>query len=122
MNKTEHIFGILGIKKDEPFYIGVNKDTIYRYTDDGFFCNDKTIDPALILYTLIIMADYMEVHPIDERPWRPGLGEFYWSLNSLGQPVRNENYNSAFDICMFNIGNAFKTEAEAKINGGKVDE
>lgn len=122
MNKTEHIFGILGIRKDRDFYIGSNKDTIYRYTDEGLFCSDKTVDPALILYTLIMMADYMEVYEVSSEPWRPEIGEFYWSLNSLGQPVRNENRNSAFDICMFNIGNAFKTEAEAKNNGGKVDE
>ena len=122
MNKTEHIFGILGIKKDEPFYIGGNKDVTYIYDGENLNSSDPSFSVTDILYALVFMPDDYEIHPINERPWRPELGEFYWSLNSLGQPVRNENRNSAFDICMFNIGNTFKTEAEAKINGGKVDE
>lgn len=122
MNKTDHIFGILGIKKDEPFYIGSNKYVTYTYDGEKLNSNNMLLPTAYILYALIFMPDEYEIHPVTERPWRPELGEFYWSLNSLGQAVRNENCNSAFDICMFNTGNAFKTEAEAKINGGKVDE
>lgn len=114
MNKTEHIFGILGIRKDRDFYIGVNKDTIYRYTDEGFFCNDKTIDPALILYTLIIMADYMEVHEVASESWRPEIGERYWSLNGIGQTTSSVNLNSIYDIHMAKENNMFQTEKEAK--------
>ena len=118
MNKTEHIFGILGIKKDEPFYIGSSKDVIYTYDGEKLVSNNILLPTAYILYALIFMPDEYEVHPVTEPVWRPAVGEHYWSLNSLGQPVRNINSNSLYDICAFNHNNAFATEADAKLKGG----
>ena len=118
MNKTEHIFGILGIKKDEPFYIGRNKNVTYTYDGDKLFSSDPNFSAAYVLYALIFMPDEYDVHPITEPVWRPAVGEHYWSLNSLGQPVRNINSNSLYDICAFNHNNAFATEADAKLKGG----
>ena len=114
MNKTEHIFGILGVRKDRDFYIGSNKDLIYRYTNEGFFCNNKTIDPALILYAIIMLADCIEIHEVSSEPWRPEIGERYWSLNGIGQTTSSINLNSIYDIHMAKENNMFQTEKEAK--------
>lgn len=114
MNKTEHIFGILGVRKDRDFYIGNNKDLVYRYTNEGLFCSDKSIDTAKILYALIFMADCIEIHEVIPSPWRPKLGEKYWSLNSLGQATLSINENSFYDIIMAQNNNMYKTEKEAK--------
>lgn len=122
MNKTEHIMGILGIEKNKPFYIGRDVNTIYTYDGERLTCNDLFAPIPTMLYALIFMSDEYYVHPIAEPDWRPGIDEYYWYLNPLGQPIPNINSNSLYDIDVFNHNNVFKTEAEAKSNGGKVDE
>lgn len=114
MGKTEHIFGILGIRKNQEFYVGSNRELVYRYTDSGFFCNEESVDRAKILSALIFLADSTEIHEVNSSLWRPKLREIYWSINEFGLPTLHVNHNSIEDIERINTGCVYRTEKEAK--------
>ena len=46
--------------------------------------------------------------------WTPQEDELYWYLSSTGYISRVKNFQSPSDFHSINIGNCFKTEAEAK--------
>lgn len=48
-----------------------------------------------------------------DKPWKPGMGETYWDIDSYGQVSRSVWKEDDPDVGAWAIGNVYRTEQEA---------
>lgn len=125
MNYYKQIAEMLGLELGQEFVItdldGKRKDTItYKFTEDGLFskANNLSMKVTLIL-DLLLSGKYKAV----PKPWKPKYGEQYWSYSTkINGTCCNTFWEYTKDYAMWESGNCFRTEEEAKTKGKEIME
>lgn len=128
MNYWKQFANMLGLELGQEFEL-VDSDSKlkYQYTykiiEDGLYRKEAN---AIALYAepsvtvdCILNGDYIVV----KLPWKPKEGEQYcYYSKMLNHEVSRMWCGESFDLCLWKVGNCFKTEEEARTKGEEIME
>lgn len=128
MNYWKQFAEMLELELKQEFELidddGKRKDEYtYKITEDGL-CHKKakTVDwhyESSLTLEYILNGDYKAV----PKPWKPKEGERYWfHSKALNQTSSRRWYGQNYDLCLWKVGNCFRTEEEAKTKGKEIME
>ena len=119
---------MLGLELEQEFRL-VNPDgtkvdnDLYKIREDGLFYKKRKdgvwlSEPSTTLSSLL--QGLCKVVP---KPWKPKKGDEYWSYSIRNnQAFRNLFWDYSEDYAMWESGNCFRTEEEAKTKGKEIME
>lgn len=126
MNYYKKIAEMLGVELEEEFSLKENKTKnicIPRYKitqEEGlmFIVNRNEFARSTILLS-IINGSYSVV----KLPWKPKNDEKYWYYSeTFNQATYHKWSFGNYDLCLWKLGNCFRTEEEAGIKGKEIME
>ena len=125
MNYYKQFAEMLGLELEQEFRLvkpdGTKVDNdLYKITEDGLFsiANDLSGKVTLML-DLLLSGDYKVV----TKPWKPKYGEKYWSYSTkINGTCCKTFWELIEDYAMWESGNCFRTEVEAKTKGKEIME
>lgn len=128
MNYWKQFAEILGLELGEEFVLtnsdGKRKDEYtYKIIEDGLYRKEAN---AVALYAepsvtvdCILNGDYIVV----KLPWKPKKGDTYCYYSKCwGQEIFRTWEGELFELCLWKIGNCFRTKEEARIKGKEIME
>lgn len=119
-NRMKEVARLFGVKLEEVFYIEYYcpeyVKTYLKFTEMGLMHSDDRVHwdtTAGWLWTSFIKGDFK----INKLPWRPQIGEKYYTPRISVLPEDRHYYyywgNSCFDIECYKMGIVCKTKEEA---------
>lgn len=108
-NYMPEIARMLGVEIGEEFDIlNENGEIVdynpYKFTGDSIIDCEGDVLQCWRLWDLLIGE-----HTIQKRPWRPKVGELFWTINGKGDAEQYHFTNDVRDLALLNIGNCFPT-------------
>ena len=101
-----------GEKLDEYTY-KITKNGLYYKAKNGSWC----VDAQVTYY--VLNGKYEVVH----KPWKPKEGERYWFYSkAFNQTISRTWVGGNYELCLWKVGNCFKTEKEAETKGKEIME
>ena len=128
MNYWKQFSEMLGLELGQEFsLIKSNGEKLdehtYKITEYGLCCKEaKTVswyDVPSVTLDYILNGDYKAI----PKPWKPKEGEQYcYYSKALNHEVSRMWCDGSFDLCLWKLGNCFKTEEEARTKGKEIME
>lgn len=113
-NYMPEIAQMLGVEIGEEFEIlletgGALDVGPYKFTSKTILDRDgEEIDGFLVIDLL------NGIGTIQKRPWRPRVGELFWTINGKGDAEQYHFTNDVRDLALLNMGNCFPSKEAAK--------
>ena len=127
MNYYKQFAEMLGLELEQEFVLtdvdGNRKDKYtYKITEDGLLYKSPTFNWAISSLGTIGKLLDGDVKAVPKK-WKPEKGEKYWLyLYALKQIIYRTWNEGTYDLLLWNAGNCFKTEEEAKTKGKEIME
>ena len=127
MNKWKEFAEMLGLELEQEFVLtdrdGNRKDKYtYKITEDGLLYKSPTFNWSISsLGTIgnLLNGDYKAL----PKTWKPKKREkYFYYAKAFGQTVYKIWIDENYDLLLWNAGNCFKTEEEAKTKGKEIME
>ena len=125
MNYYKQFAEMLGLEFEQEFVLtdvdGNKKDKYtYKITEDGLLYKSPTFNWAISSLGTIGKLLDGDVKAVP-KPWKPEKEEKYWIyLYGLKQIIYRTWSEGTYDLLLWNAGNCFKTEEEAKTKGKEI--
>lgn len=127
MNYWKQFAEMLGLELGEKFELTyddgtINEDT-YKIEEDGLYYKNKQsedwfAEPSTTVNKLI--SGYCKAVP---KPWKPKEGEQYFYYSAPFNKALNAKWCFGnYDLCLWKVGNCFRTEKEAYTKGKEIME
>lgn len=126
MNYWKQFAELLGLELNESFrLVKPNREklynVLYKITEDGLYYKvaktDGWYDEPSVTLDHILNGDYSVV----KLPWKPKEGERYWfHSETLNQTISRTWCGGNYDLCLWKVGNCFKTKEEAETKGKEI--
>lgn len=113
-NYIPEVVKLLGVEIGEEFNL-LNEDgeivlySPYKFTGDSIIDYEGDALGGWRLWD-ILTGEYT----IQKRPWRPKVGELFWTINGKGDAEQYHFTNDVRDLAMLNMGNCFPTKEAAE--------
>ena len=127
MNYYRQFAEMLGLELEQEFVLtddDLNRKDKYTYkiTEDGLLYKSPTFNCAISSLDTIGKLLDGDVKAVP-KPWKPEKEEKYWIyLYGLKQIIYRTWSEETYDLLLWNAGNCFKTEEEAKTKGKEIME
>lgn len=109
MNYMSEIAKMLGIELREEFMC--NEKTYYL-SQTGLFEVREDSHCGYDDYTLVnILTGTLA---IQRKSWKPNEYEIFWRIDAFGNPVLDKWTGHSRQVACYNLGNCYRTEADAK--------
>ena len=128
MHYYKQFADMLGLELEQEFVltdVDGNRENKYTYkiTEDGLLY--KT--PTFINWAISSLGTIGKLLDGDvkavPKPWKPKKGEKYWTYSEVWEEVTSFRFEGYYyDLLLWNAGNCFKTEEEAKTKGKEIME
>ena len=126
MNYYRQFAEMLGLELEQEFVLtdvdGKKKDKYtYKITEDGLLYKSPTFInwsiSSLGTIGMLLNGDIKAV----PKPWKPEKGKRYWYYSDkFKQNMTSKWGDGAFDLILWNVGNCFRTEEEARTKGKEI--
>lgn len=128
MNYWKQFAEMLGIELEQEFRLvkpdGKKVDNdIYKIREDGLFYKKRKdgvwlSEPSTTLSSLL--QGLCKVVP---KPWKPKEGEQYFYYSApFNKALHDKWCFGNYDLCLWKVGNCFRTEKEAETKGKEIME
>ena len=129
MNYWKQFAEMLGLELEQEFVItdvdgNIKGELTYKFTEDGLLYKSPTLvnwskSSSGTIVRLLLNGDYKVV----SKPWKPKYGEQYWSYSTkINGTCCNTFWELIENYAMWESGNCFRTEEEAKTKGKEIME
>ena len=129
MNYWKQFAEMLGLELEQEFVItdvdgNIKGELTYKFTEDGLLYKSPTLvnwskSSSGTIVRLLLNGDYKVV----SKPWKPKYGEQYWSYSTkISGTCCNTFWELIENYAMWESGNCFRTEEEAKTKGKEIME
>ena len=129
MNYWKQFAEMLGLELGQEFVItdvdgNIKGELTYKFTEDGLLYKSPTLvnwskSSSGTIVRLLLNGDYKVV----SKPWKPKYGEQYWSYSTkINGTCCNTFWELIENYAMWESGNCFRTEEEAKTKGKEIME
>lgn len=126
MNYYKKIAEMLGVELGEEFSIkNIQTEDInrarYKITqEEGIM---YSIDREKWVRSAVIMSIINGSYSVVKLPWKPKNDEKYWYYSeTINQATYHKWSFGNYDLCLWKLGNCFRTEEEAEAKGKEIVE
>lgn len=126
MNYYKKIAEMLGVELGEEFSLKNNK------TNELNECRYKITQEEGIMYSIdrekwvrsaVLMSIINGSYSVVKLPWKPKNDEKYWYYSeTINQATYHKWSFGNYDLCLWKLGNCFRTEEEAEAKGKEIVE
>ena len=126
MNYYKKIAEMLGVELGEEFSLKNNK------TNELNECRYKITQEEGIMYSIdrekwvrsaVLMSIVNGSYSVVKLPWKPKNDEKYWYYSeTINQATYHKWSFGNYDLCLWKLGNCFRTEEEAEAKGKEIVE
>ena len=126
MNYYKKIAEMLGVELGEEFSLKNNK------TNELNECRYKITQEEGIMYSIdrekwvrsaVIMSIINGSYSVVKLPWKPKNDEKFWYYSeTINQATYHKWSFGNYDLCLWKLGNCFRTEEEAEAKGKEIVE
>jgi hypothetical protein len=113
-NHMQDVAKMLGVELNEKFKINNGEDYIYYFDKFGLHCSECFVDCK---HTLLQLLN--GVHSIKHAPYKPKTEDIYYFLDQNGDADSSYWNDNFVDICLYKLGNCYRTAQEAEANRDK---
>lgn len=127
MNYWKQFAEMLGLELEQEFEItddgGIKDEDTYKITEDGFYYKTAKIDIYIVGHPSVLYGLLDGYYKVVPKPWKPKEGEQYWfHSGTLNQTISRTWCGRNYDLCLWKVGNCFKTKEEAETKGKEIME
>ena len=126
MNYYKKIAEMLGVELGEEFSLKNNKtnelnECRYKITqEEGIM---YSIDREKWVRSVVLMSIINGSYSVVKLPWKPKNDEKYWYYSeTINQATYHKWSFGNYDLCLWKLGNCFRTEEEAEAKGKEIVE
>ena len=126
MNYYKKIAEMLGVELGEEFSLKNNK------TNELNECRYKITQEEGIMYSIgrekwvrsaVLMSIINGSYSVVKLPWKPKNDEKFWYYSeTINQATYHKWSFGNYDLCLWKLGNCFRTEEEAEAKGKEIVE
>ena len=126
MNYYKKIAEMLGVELGEEFSLKNNKTNVLNE------CRYKITQEEGIMYSIdrekwvrsdVLMSILNGSYSVVKLPWKPKNDEKYWYYSeTINQATYHKWSFGNYDLCLWKLGNCFRTEEEAEAKGKEIVE
>jgi hypothetical protein len=110
----KEIAKMLGVELGEKFKINDGENYSYYFDESGLCCSEHFVNCEYVLLQLL-----SGVHSIKHTPYKPKTEDIYYFLDKNGYADASYWNDNFVDICLYKLGNCYRTAQEAEANRDK---